>query len=106
VRPANALAADLDVRFHDLIYRADGNDRMHEAWQNIRSQVYIFLLLRNVAKSVFRSEAVIAHPAILDVPRGRDGPAAAEVIEGHIRLSYGRVLERFPDVGSEPAASA
>ena len=36
----------LDIAFHDAVYEAAGNSRLLQAWQAVRSQVYLFQLRR------------------------------------------------------------
>src|SRR5215211_6054101 len=47
-------AAELDLRFHDLIYQAANHRRLYEIWTTLRPQIHILLLNRNVAHDDFR----------------------------------------------------
>ncbi len=85
-------AAELDVRFHDLIYRGSTHRRLEECWANLRPQIHIVLLSRNVAHEDFRDYLVGSHQAILDALRDRDEPKALAILDDHLRGSYERVV--------------
>jgi DNA-binding GntR family transcriptional regulator len=87
------IAADLDLRFHDLIYQAARHRRLNEAWQMMRPQIHILLLSRNVAHEDFRDMVVVAHQDIVDAIRNRDESAGMVLLESHLGGSYGRVVE-------------
>jgi DNA-binding GntR family transcriptional regulator len=101
-------AAELDVRFHDLIYRASEHRRLYESWANLRPQIHIVLLNRNVAHADFREYLVHSHQGILDALRDRDEPAALALLDEHMRGSYERVVvssgnRSKPDDGTDGA---
>jgi DNA-binding GntR family transcriptional regulator len=93
--PSEKEIAELDVRFHDLIYRAAGHQRLYDCWSNLRSQIYIFLLSRNVANPDFREITVKAHAELLETLRSRDEARAVLAIEDHLRGAYDRVVQAF-----------
>ena len=99
-------AAELDVRFHDLIYRAAAHRRLYETWANLRPQIHVMLLSRNVAHADFRDYVVTSHQAILDAMRARDVALAVSLIDDHLRGGYERVRisyeQRSPDGAAEP----
>jgi DNA-binding GntR family transcriptional regulator len=88
--------AELDVRFHDLIYRAARHQRLYDCWANLRSQIYILLLSRNVANPDFRDVTVNSHAELLKALRARDEALITTLIEEHLRGAYDRVLEGYP----------
>lgn len=88
-------AADLDLKFHDLMYGASNHRRLRESWANLRPQVHILLLNRNVAREDFRDYLVKGHQWIVDALRGRDEAGAIRTIEDHLRGSYDRVVAGF-----------
>ena len=51
-------AAELDLDFHDLIYDAANHRRLKDAWTNMRPQIHVLLLNRNVADVDFREMLV------------------------------------------------
>jgi DNA-binding GntR family transcriptional regulator len=86
------LAADLDLRFHDLIYQAAHHRRLRETWSQIRPQIHILLLSRNVVDRDFRDLVVDAHQQLLDAIRDRDASRAVAILDDHLHGSYQRVL--------------
>lgn len=88
-------AAELDVQFHDLIYKASGHHRLYECWANLRPQIHILLLSRNVADSNFRNVTITGHQAILDAIRNRDERLAMSVLEEHLHDAYERVIKSY-----------
>lgn len=94
-------AAEFDTNFHDLIYQAAHHRRLYEAWSALKSQIYLFLLTRNIANPDFREYAVTTHAAILDSLRSRDEKRAIELIEIHLAQSYERIIPNFKDPASD-----
>ncbi len=88
-------AAELDVRFHDLIYEASGHRRLRDCWANLRPQIHIVLLNRNVADDDFRDYLVGSHQAILDALGERDEARAVAILDDHLRGSYERVMVSY-----------
>jgi DNA-binding GntR family transcriptional regulator len=94
--PSEKEIAELDIRFHDLIYQAARHQRLYDCWTNLRSQIYIFLLSRNVANPDFREVTVKSHADLLDALRTRDENRATAEIEAHLRGAYDRVVQAYP----------
>lgn len=88
-------AAELDLRFHDVLYRASGHQRLGNFWTSLRPQIYVFLLSRNVANPDFRESVVRGHQQILDAIRDRDKDRAQLLIEGHLDFAYSRVIGSY-----------
>jgi DNA-binding GntR family transcriptional regulator len=93
--PSEKEVAELDVRFHDLIYQAARHQRLYDCWANLKSQIYIFLLSRNVVDPDFREITVKAHAALLEAIRTRDEARATTEIEDHLRGAYDRVVRAY-----------
>jgi DNA-binding GntR family transcriptional regulator len=92
-------AADADLRFHDVIYRAAGHSRVQRLWQDLRPQVYIFLLARKyVGTHEFRDVMISKHSAILEAIRARDPGRARQTAVDHVEASYTRVIADYDDV--------
>jgi DNA-binding GntR family transcriptional regulator len=88
-------AAELDIEFHDQIFLASSHRRLYECWTNLRPQIHILLLNRNVAHCDFREYAVTSHQEILDSIRQRDESTTMRLIESHLRGSYERVIASY-----------
>ena len=96
-------AAELDLRFHDLLYRAAQHERLLGFWLDLRPQIHVFLLRRNLADSHFREVVVAGHQDVLDALRNRDERRAVAVIQEHLRVGIDwveaslRILDRAED---------
>jgi DNA-binding GntR family transcriptional regulator len=93
--PSEKDIAELDVRFHDLIYQAARHQRLYDCWANLKSQIYIFLLSRNVVDPDFRAVTVKSHATLLEAIRTRDEARATTEIEEHLRGAYDRVVRAY-----------
>ena len=93
--PSEKEVAELDVRFHDLIYQAARHQRLYDSWANLKAQIYILLLSRNVADPDFREITVKSHAALLEAIRTRDEARATIEIEDHLRGAYDRVVRGY-----------
>jgi DNA-binding GntR family transcriptional regulator len=91
------VAAQLDVNFHDNIFRAAHHDRLYRSWSSIRMQVHWFLLLRTVASQDWRDGMILTHSRILELIRAGDEDAAATAIGQHIRDAYNRICGTLID---------
>jgi DNA-binding GntR family transcriptional regulator len=101
-------AAELDLRFHDLIYDAARHRRLRACWTNLRPQIHILLLNRNVAHEDFREMLITSHQVILEAIRAKVEAAAEEILDDHLHGSYERVASsykhRLVDTTSSPAS--
>ncbi|MBA3871944.1 MAG: GntR family transcriptional regulator [Anaerolineae bacterium] len=87
-------AADMDLEFHDVVYQASRHKRLQSVWADLRPQIYIFLLSRNVADSDFRVQ-MGRHQEIVDVIRAGDEVRAMDCIERHIQFAYNRIIKIY-----------
>ena len=91
-------AATLDIGFHDLLYRSARHQKVLDAWLNIRSQVYLFLLSRNLANPDFRERVISrGHSELLDALTQRDEKLAVASIEHHLRSAYLYIVKNYAD---------
>lgn len=75
----------LDIEFHDHIYAAAGNRRLLQAWQALRSQVYLFQLARiRLDDADYRNRLVTEHWKLATLIRKRDTKALATIAEDHV----------------------
>jgi DNA-binding GntR family transcriptional regulator len=84
-------AAELDLALHDLIYRTARHRRLEETWANMRPQIHILLLSRNVAHGDFREMLLTSHQELVGAMRDQDEERAVAFIREHIAGSYERV---------------
>lgn len=94
--PSEEEIADLDVRFHDLIFRAARHQRLYECWSMLRSQIYMFLLSRNVANPDFREITLTSHTDLFTVLQARDETRATQLLDEHLRGAHDRILKALP----------
>jgi len=96
-RPTEHDAARLDLEFHDVFYRAARNTRLYSSWLGVRSQVYLFLLTRNVASPDWRLKSINGHAEILEAVRARDESLAVKLITAHISYAYSLISNGFEE---------
>ena len=91
-------AADLDVRFHEILVQSSRHRRLFESWSDLKPQIYTLLLSRNVANPDFRELAVTSHQNILDaMSSGEDDEEAIRLLGDHINSSFDRIGEAWGD---------
>ncbi|HQY31661.1 MAG TPA: GntR family transcriptional regulator [Thermomicrobiales bacterium] len=84
-------AAELDLAFHDIIYRVGKHKRLYETWSMLRPQIQVLLLNRNLADDDFHELVISTHQDILDALRVRDSERAVALTMEHLLDSYDRV---------------
>ena len=99
-------AAALDIEFHDLLYRAAHHGHLWEAWANIRSQVYLFLLSRNRASPDYRGRSIAeAHAGLVRALRAGEAAQAGAAIETHLRGAYDYIAQGFGEDNTRGATA-
>lgn len=88
-------AATLDVEFHDIVYDAADHSRLRRAWEQIRSQVYMFLYSRSLVRHDFDEIAFSEHTRIRQILADQDPPAAVAVVEEHLDGAYARLIGTY-----------
>jgi DNA-binding GntR family transcriptional regulator len=101
-RPSEQDAARLDLEFHDVLYSAARNERLRASWLGVRSQVYLFLLKRNIASPDWRDGSVSGHSEILEAVRARDEARAVQLISGHISYAYTLISNNLANAADDP----
>lgn len=97
----------LDVEFHDELYRAAHHDRLSTAWSSIRSQVLLSLLVKRQTSNEYYQDLVIAeHQQLFDLVSSRDADACEAALREHICATYDRLAASFHDAGELTATSA
>jgi len=86
------VVAEIDVDFHDAIFRAAGSWRLYRAWEMLRSQLMLFLMLRDALPADYPDSWYRDHRRLVDVIRAGDPDAARAALEGHINGARERLL--------------
>lgn len=100
-RGAMQEVIDLDIEFHDSIYRAARNSRLYTCWSSLRSQTRAFLLSSTIQNGAVQNAdylkiVVPEHSVLRDVLETRDKGRAVELIEEHLQGAYKRLaLSQF-----------
>jgi DNA-binding GntR family transcriptional regulator len=88
-------AADLDIQFHETLVRGARHQRLLEAWLNLREQVRIVLLSRNVANEDFRDLFLDQHRDVLKAVCDRDLERAIGLLANHMDMGYVRLISTY-----------
>ncbi|HEY6789834.1 MAG TPA: GntR family transcriptional regulator [Trebonia sp.] len=90
----------LDVQFHDKLYRAAHHERLWNAWNSIRSQVTLSLLVkRHTSNEYYRDKVIAEHQELFDAVRSQDADACEKAIREHLSATYDRLIVSFKDSG-------
>jgi DNA-binding GntR family transcriptional regulator len=96
----------LDLQFHDCLYRAARHDRLWSAWSSIRSQVMLSLLVkRDTFNEYYRDKVIAEHQDLLQVITTRDPEACERAIREHLAATYERLVSRFHTTDDEATQS-
>jgi DNA-binding GntR family transcriptional regulator len=88
----------LDVEFHDKLYRAAHHERLWNAWNSIRSQVTLSLLVkRHTSNEYYRDKVIAEHQELFDAVRSRDAEVCEKAIREHLSATYDRLIATFED---------
>jgi DNA-binding GntR family transcriptional regulator len=88
----------MDIEFHDQIYTAAGNSRLLDAWQALRSQVYLFQLSRiRLGDSDYRARLVTEHRELAGLLRQQDTRSLARVAEDHVHSARRALVARLAE---------
>jgi DNA-binding GntR family transcriptional regulator len=86
----------LDIQFHDELYRAAHHERLYNAWGSIRSQVLLSLLVKRHTSNEYYVDKVIAeHQHLFEMVRSRDVDACEQAIREHLSATYERLAPSF-----------
>jgi DNA-binding GntR family transcriptional regulator len=89
--------AELDIDFHDAIFRAAHHARLYTAWEALRSQIFVFLLLRDGLPADYLTSWYRDHSRLLELVRSRDAEVAEATIAEHIGGAYKRLQEHMAE---------
>jgi len=91
-----AAATQLDLEFHDLLYKAADHRRLENSWEHIRSQVEFFLNAHNESFRDFLQVGYLEHAELRDVLAKGDAKLAGTAIQEHLDGAYNRLLATHP----------
>ena len=86
------VVAELDIDFHDAIFRAAGSWRLYRAWETLRSQLMMFLMLRDALPDDYLDSWLGDHQLLVDVIRARHVGKAQKVVDANIGGAKTRLL--------------
>jgi DNA-binding GntR family transcriptional regulator len=81
-------AVELDLQFHDAVYRASDHSRLCFFWETLRPQIKVLLLERVTEVPDYADIIVPFHKRLLDVISDRDEQRARELMSAHSQSSY------------------
>ena len=84
--------AQADVDFHDLIYKATGNERLVQLLNNIREQMYRYRV-EYLKDEEIRGSLVQEHDTLLEKLSQRDLEGVKQVTQSHIERQQAYILE-------------
>lgn len=87
------LVAELDIDFHDAIFKAAGSWRLYRAWEMLRSQLMMFLMLRDALPADYLDSWQRDHRRLVEVIRDGNPAIAQAAIEEHINGARERLLD-------------
>ncbi len=94
------LIAEADERFHEIIYRATGNERLVQVINNIKEQMYRYRL-EYIKESSKRPSLVIEHKAIVNALERRNVDEAKHQMRAHIENQEINVLKSIKSSGQK-----
>ncbi|MFC4949735.1 GntR family transcriptional regulator [Pseudonocardia sp. GCM10023141] len=79
----------LDLAFHDAVYAAAHHRRLEAAWQAIRSQVHLFLLIRiGVSDKGYSAHVTAEHGALAAALTSRDATRSRRLFAEHRQHAF------------------
>ncbi len=90
-----------DIRFHALLARATGNERLVETLENLQHQVWLF---RRKTYDLSRSEAVASHQGIVEALENGDKQRAERLMRDHISGVCRRLIAHLSQLQGGAAA--
>jgi DNA-binding GntR family transcriptional regulator len=100
-RVTDRRAAEVDLAFHDVVYRVSGHGRALALWQELRAQVCVFLIARaRVRTSSFKADMIRNHSAILAVIEAGDEVQAHKLAVEHVQQSYMKLSANDEDASA------
>lgn len=87
-------AVRLDMKFHDLIYRAARHTRLYTCWSSLlRSQIHAFILSRSLVDHSYMIPCVPEHAAIRDALEAGERDRAVALVDRHLNGAQERLIQ-------------
>jgi DNA-binding GntR family transcriptional regulator len=94
--------AELDVTFHDLIYRAARHERLYHSWSLLRPHILRYLVWRNTINSDYQEIYGSEHGQLVQaIAAGESGHAEA-MISSHLEGAYRRLVDAYSAERASP----
>lgn len=78
-----------DIEFHDAVYLAAKHSRLLEAWYALRSQVFLFLIMRvNTSTADYLAHVRLEHDLLVAALKARNVEAALGLFEAHRKHAF------------------
>ncbi len=89
--------AQLDLSFHETLVEAAAHARLLSSWLNLRSQIQLIMVQRNLSDEGSRRGTVQGHKEVLKALRERDEAGALAILEHHLQAQYEWVTRSLSD---------
>jgi DNA-binding GntR family transcriptional regulator len=94
-----ADATELDMQFHDAVYRISGHSRLQTMWSGLRGQVRMLVMgHRGLNPNDFREKGVVYHRKFAACLHQRDIQAAHQTVHEHLESSFSTVVEAIRQI--------
>lgn len=98
VPESNEARSQLDLDFHDYLYRVARHTRLYQTWLMIRMQVFMFLRMRETSGHTpeLLKRSVVGHRATVEALIARDLARALSAADEHLVQGYERSIASMP----------
>jgi DNA-binding GntR family transcriptional regulator len=79
--------ATLDWQFHDTLCLSPGHKRLHQVWNNLRTQIWMYIREIRLGMLFSIDQAIQIHQAIVDVIRAGDAIEAERLARSHSEIA-------------------
>ncbi len=97
------VLAQYDLEFHEKIVRAADHRRLLTSWLNLRSQIRLIMVQRNLKDADSRRGTVHGHKELLNALVDRDQVGAVTVLQHHLHKQYDWIMNSFIDTETPEA---
>jgi len=87
--------AQLDLQFHEIILRAADNGRLLSNWMNLRSQIRLIMVQRNLVDANSAQGTVAAHRAVLAAIQSGNAAGAIALLERQLQAQHTWIANSF-----------